>query len=164
MAIATVATATVATATAATATAATATASVGAMTVRISVRDAGTINAANDRNARTVKTVTRAPSARQESKGESKGRRAVSVLRGRIAHLGNGPNPGNSVHRSLDARLHLMQPHLNRAKAITSANAVVAAVATAANGVNAVGIYRRHPGARSSELKDRHRRRPHQSS
>jgi hypothetical protein len=158
----------------ATATAATATAFVGAMTVRTSVRDAGKINAVNDRNARTVKTVktvTRAPSAHQESKGESKGRRAASVPRGRIAHLGNGPNRGNSVHRSLDARPLPVRARLNRAKAITNASAAVAAAATAAKEVSAMGIHRRHLGARSSEsqqvplrLKDRHRRRPYQSS
>jgi hypothetical protein len=154
---------------AATATAATATAFAGAMSARTRVKGAtrSEITAVNDRNDRTVKTATRAPNGHSGTKG----RRAASVPRGRIAHLGNGPNPGNSVHRSLDARLHPMQAHLNRAKAITNASAAVAAAATAAKGVSATGIHRRPLRARKSEsqqvplrLKDQHRRLPHKNS
>src|SRR5258708_3515675 len=117
-----------------------ATASAGATSVRTRVRDAGAITAVNGRNVRTVKTVTRVQSARSENKG----RRAASVPRGTIAHPRNGPIRGSRVHRNTDAHPHPRQERLMRGKAITSASAAVAAVATAANGVSAAGLHPRH--------------------
>jgi hypothetical protein len=125
-----------------------ASASAGATSVRTRVRDAGAITAVNVRNVRTVKTVTRVPSARSENKG----RRAPSAPRGTIAHQRNGPIRGNSVRRNTDAPPDPSQERLNRAKAIAIASAAVAAAATAANGVNAAGPRRPHPGARKTAL------------
>jgi hypothetical protein len=98
----------------------------------------------NGRNVRTVKTVTRVQSVRSESKG----RRAASVPRGRIAHLRKGPIRESGVHRNTDALPCPRQERLMRGRAITSASAAVAAAATAANGVNAAGLHHRPLGQR----------------